>query len=164
MTFKIAATKIVQAFVTVNGVQVGKVVEETPEEKSRALLAHDIQTNEARQRYAKSQMEIDINTLKRENASLKNQVNQLKLKLEKFYAQTDSAKENPTYPNRQGPTRRENSMNVPRKPRKSIIKTHHQRVRIADFESCQPAHQLQTMKTMMRSVNLQSPHELILLE
>jgi hypothetical protein len=102
MTFKIAATKIVQAFVTVNGVQVGKVLEETPEEKSRALLAHGIQTNEARQRYAKSQMEIDINTLKRENASLKNQVNQLKLKLEKFYAQTDSAKENPTYPRSAG--------------------------------------------------------------
>ena len=78
------------------------MVEETPEEKSRALLAHDIQTNEARQRYAKSQMEIDINTLKRENASLKNQVNQLKLKLEKFYAQTDSAKENPTYPKSAG--------------------------------------------------------------
>ena len=91
MTFKDAETKVVPAFVTVNGVQVGKVLEETPEDKSRALLAHDIQTNDTRQRYTKSQMEIDINTLKRENASLKNQVNQLKLKLKKFIAPTDSA-------------------------------------------------------------------------
>jgi hypothetical protein len=63
MTFKNAVTKVVPAFVTVNGVQVGKVLEETPEDKSRALLAHDIQTNDARQRYSKSQMDIDINTL-----------------------------------------------------------------------------------------------------
>ena len=96
LTFKVVATKIVTTFVQMNGVQIGRVLEEAPEETARVLLAQEnIQPNGSCQRYTKTQknLEIEVNVLKQENASLKNQVNQLKQKLKKLTTSADSMKE-----------------------------------------------------------------------